>query len=108
MQETSKRRPPTNIDTLQQKRLRSEGLNRLAEAHGITPLPDTQEEVQVEPASSSVEMTTLPGTAQGQGGSGDGNAPHAPIYKSLKPYTAYGTKYNTYRKVHKFNLTFIL
>lgn len=103
MPSTSKKRPTQQVDTLEQKRLRTEKLNKLADAHGITPLPDTLEQVQVQPASSSVPvpMSTLPGTAQGQGGSGDGNAPPTPIYKAMKPFTAYGSKYNTYRKVHR-------
>lgn len=49
-----------------------------------------------------VEMG-LPGTAQGAGGSGDGNASGAmEVYTPEKPLSIFGKKLSTYRKVHRF------
>lgn len=45
---------------------------------------------------------TLPGTARGQGGSGDGNADAMmPIYRSIPPTTNFNSKTTTYRKTHR-------
>lgn len=45
----------------------------------------------------------LTGTAKGQGGSGDGNANGAmPLYKQMAPFSNFGKKISTYRKVHRF------
>lgn len=44
----------------------------------------------------------LPGTAKGQGGSGDGNANSGmPLYRSIVPSTNFNSKTTTYRKVHR-------
>ena len=48
-------------------------------------------------------MSSLPGTAMGQGGSGDGNASSAmAIYEADKPFSMFGKKKSTYKKVHRF------
>lgn len=67
---------------------------------------------QIQSADSSIttggetEMAQLPGTAMGQGGGGDGNAaPGSEIFVEDSPYTNFGRKMSTYRKVHRF-LTF--
>lgn len=69
----------------------------------ISPPTDAPPQQAVDISSSTdVEMTSLPGTAQGQGGSGDGNANSGmPLYKSVVPYTHFGSKVTTYRKVHR-------
>lgn len=44
----------------------------------------------------------LPGTAKGQGGSGDGNANSGmPLYRSVTPNTNFNSKTTSYRKVHR-------
>lgn len=51
---------------------------------------------------NDIEMG-LPGTGQGTGGSGDGNASSAmEIYSPERPLTIFGKKESTYRKVHRF------
>lgn len=48
----------------------------------------------------------LPGTAQGQGGSGDGNSNACmEVYAPERPLSLFGSKISTYKKVHRF-LTF--
>lgn len=50
---------------------------------------------------TDIEMG-LPGTAKGQGGSGDGNASSGmPLYTSVVPHTQFNNKTTTYRKVHR-------
>lgn len=73
-----------------------------------TAEPTTTQQVDLQPSAGvvgeieDVEMTSLPGTARGQGGSGDGNADDTmPIYQSLVPYTNFNNKITTYRKVHR-------
>lgn len=65
------------------------------------PIPSATIVPEVAEASGS-EMV-LPGTAQGQGGSGDGNSNNLmPIYRAPRPFTNFGTKISTYKKVHRF------
>lgn len=51
---------------------------------------------------NDIEMG-LPGTGQGTGGSGDGNANDGmEVYHPERPLTIFGKKQSTYRKVHRF------
>lgn len=69
------------------------------------PTKFVQPEISEATSSNDIEMG-LPGTGQGTGGSGDGNANNKMmVYEPERPLTLFGKKMSTYRKVHRF-LTF--
>nr|WEY02527.1 MAG: structural protein VP1 [Canine parvovirus] len=70
-----------------------------------TTTPDPTTTTATTEISTDAEMG-LPGTAKGQGGSGDGNSNSSmQIYAPERPISMFGYKTSTYRKVHRF-LTF--
>lgn len=70
-------------------------------------IPETVgEPTQLQGISSTVVEEvdmSLTGTRKGQGGIGDGNSNSSmPLYVTPSPYTNFGKKFSTYKKVHRF------
>lgn len=66
------------------------------------PVSDIVPEVVEADSGGDIEMS-LPGTARGQGGSGEGNANASmEVYSPEKPFSNFGHKISTYKKVHRF------
>lgn len=79
-----------------------------------TTAPDNRRSERKQPVKQEVSSTVpeeivsdvdmpLVGTALGQGGAGDGNSnSEMPLYVADQPYTNFGKKVTTYKKVHRF------
>lgn len=83
-----------------------------------TTTPDTRISERKQPVQQNITSSTVPevadvdmplvGTAMGQGGQGDGNTnAEMPLYRADQPFSNFGKKISTYKKVHRF-LTFAI